>query len=80
MSYTISKPITVADTSVAVLSFQKVSKSASKNAAWITCQKTPLIVVTRTNEEFTAQRLDGEPITLSQIENLCPGALASFEA
>lgn len=79
MSYTISKPITIADASVAVLSFQKASKSAGKNAAWITCQKTPLIVVTRTDGEFTAQRLDGGPVTMSQIEDLCPGALASFD-
>lgn len=78
MTYTLSAPVTVANTSVAVLSFQKTVKSSGKNSAWFTCQKIPLIIVMRTNGEFTAQRLDGHPVAVSRLEELCPGALARF--
>ena len=80
MTYVLDSPVIVGKTTVAALTRSSISKSWSDGHVSMKVEKLPEILLFKREEQLTAIKPSGEPVTLQEVERLCPGAISRFEA
>jgi len=78
MTVVLEQEIAVGGTMVAALVRKSISANHSGRHVSVTASKTPIVLLFRRDDDVTAFSMLGEPVPLSQVDDLCPGAVADF--
>ena len=78
MTVVLERKITSGSAAVAALVRNTIVKNGSATHVWVSGSRIPVILLIRRGDDVTAFSIQGDPVTLSQVDDICPGAVAEF--
>lgn len=80
MTVVLEQRLAFGRTVVAALVRNSIVESHSDKHVSITGSRTPVVLLIRHGDDVTAFTMQGDPVPLAQVENLCPGAIEDLVA